>query len=126
MKRSMWLAGLMVAATLPSAATGGTKRMTVPALPTSTFVSWPAQPGLTSHACGSPVSTWAPRACSAPAISRVSLARSGCRTWAGPAASAASTSARLVIDLEPGSRTWARTGPAACGAGQTAGGVSML
>lgn len=36
----------------------------------------------------------------------------------GPVASAASTSARLVSDLEPGTRTEARIGSAADGAGQ--------
>ena len=64
-------------ATLVSVATGGTNRITVPALPTSTRVSWLAQPGVTRQAAGSLVSTWTPRACSAPAISSVSLARSG-------------------------------------------------
>ena len=100
-----------------SAATGGTKRITVPAFPTSTRTSPAAEPGDTRHPAGVS-STLAPSAVSAPAISSVSLARSGLPTTPGPSASAASTSARLVMDLEPGSRNLARTGPAAAGACQ--------
>ncbi len=64
-------------------------------------------------------------------MSSVSLARSGLPTRLGPSASAASTSARLVMDFEPGSVTAARTGPSATGACQcgpvlAAGLVSML
>ena len=92
-------------ATLPSAATGGTKRITVPALPTSTLVSLagPAggdQPGPAGRRCppGRPgrAARWPSAACPWPAA--------GAGPRPGPAASAASTSARLVIDLEPGSR----------------------
>ena len=59
-----------------------------------------------------------PRARSAPAASVVSLARSGLAISAGPSPSAARTSARLVMDLEAGSRTRALTGPAAAGEAQ--------
>jgi len=45
--------------------------------------------------------------------------RSARRTTDGPSASAASTSARLVSDLEPGSSTRASTGARATGAGHT-------
>ena len=52
------------------------------------------------------------------AISSVSRAsRRAASIVLGPAASALSTSARLVIDFEPGSATVASTGPAASGAG---------
>ena len=57
-------------------------------------------------------------AVSASAIRSVSRARSGLVIMPGPSARAASTRARLVMDLEPGSRTPARTGPAATGACQ--------
>ena len=51
-------------------------------------------------------------------MSSVSRACSGRRITPGPSASAASTSARLVIDFEPGTVTTASTGPPASGAGQ--------
>ncbi len=53
-----------------------------------------------------------------PAMSEVSRETSGRRTTLGPSARAASTSARLVCDLLPGSETTAATGPVARGAGQ--------
>ncbi len=59
-----------------------------------------------------------PIARSASAMSRLSLLRSGRRTVDGPSASAASSSARLVIDLEPGTSTTASIGVAVVGAGQ--------
>jgi len=64
-------------------------------------------------------------------MSRVSRARSGLATRLGPSARAASTSARLVMDFEPGSVTAARTGPSAGGTRQcapvlAAGLLSML
>ena len=62
--------------------------------------------------------TAAPSARSAPTASLVSLATSGFAIAAGPSLRAASTRARLVMDLEPGSRTLARTGPAPAGACQ--------
>ncbi len=111
------------------AAAGGTKRSTVPALPTSMPTlarsAWPsaggpAVAGSTRHS-RSPSVMRQPSACSAPAIRRVSLAASGPVISVGESASAAMISARLVIDLEPGSLTTARTGPAACGAVQSAG-----
>ncbi|GLY98969.1 hypothetical protein Acsp02_62230 [Actinoplanes sp. NBRC 103695] len=46
----------------------------------------------------------------------VSFARSGRTIREGPSARALRTSARAVIDLEPGSRTEAVTGPSLCGA----------
>ena len=116
-----------------SAATGGTKRSTVPALPTSTTAALPTLPGVTRQIPGSPPlstaaalssappssSITAPSPRSAAAISRVSLARSGLVITVGPSASAARTSARLVIDFDPGGRTWTRTGPLAAGARQS-------
>jgi hypothetical protein len=54
------------------------------------------------------------------AISSVSRARSGRRSVLEPNDCAASTSARAVIDFEPGNRTVVRTGPAAVGASQGA------
>ena len=139
-------------ATLASAATGGTNRITVPAFPTSTRASLAAQPGETRQAVvpasaglpGSaeppgprnrrpeppvtaarlpvtpelPVTTVAPSARRAPAISSVSRASSGLRMSVGPAARAARTRARLVMDFDPGTRSRARSGPPACGAGQ--------
>jgi hypothetical protein len=101
------------------AATGGTKRSTVPALPTSTRASFAGRPGVTRQVPGvAPVSMPVPRAASAPAIRSVSLARSGRVMALGPSASAARTSARLVMDFEPGSVTLARTGRSAAGARQ--------
>ena len=55
-------------------------------------------------------------------MSSVSRDRSARRTTLGPSDSAASTRARLVRDLLPGSETTASTGPAAVGAGQGSGG----
>ncbi len=59
-----------------------------------------------------------PSARSASAISRVSRERSGRRIQPGSEARAASTSARLVTDFDPGTWTVASTGPLAVGAGQ--------
>ncbi len=99
-----------------SAATGGTNRITVPALPTSTRASPAGRPGATRQVPGAAsVSMRAPSAVSARAISSVSRACSGRVMAPGPSASAARTSARLVMDFEPGSVTLARTGPAAAG-----------
>ena len=63
------------------------------------------------------VSTSAPSADSAVAISTVSRDRRARRTTEGPSARAAITSARLVRDLLPGSETATSTGPRARGAG---------
>ena len=59
------------------------------------------------------------------AMSSVSRARSGARRVLAPSDRAPSTSARAVIDFEPGSRTVAVTGPDAVGAvqGRYAGAV---
>ncbi|GAA3436228.1 hypothetical protein GCM10018954_058370 [Kutzneria kofuensis] len=54
---------------------------------------------------------------SAAAISWVSRLRSGRCTVEGPSARAASNRARLVIDLEPGTGTVARTGSVTDGVG---------
>ncbi len=77
-------------------------------------------PGIT---CASPsrTSIRVPSAASAAAISSVSRARSGRWITDGPSASAARTSARFVTDFDGGTRTRARTGRPAYGAGQTAG-----
>ncbi len=113
--------------TAPSArvATGGRKRMTVPALPTST-VAGPRRPaGMTRQnspvpSGPTPSSISTPIARSASAISTVSRERSGRRSQPGSEARAASTRARLVTDLDPGTWTVASTAPLACGAGQRA------
>lgn len=49
-------------------------------------------------------------------MSSVSRARNGCRSVLEPTDAAAITSARALIDLEPGSRTVPLTGPCAVGA----------
>ena len=58
------------------------------------------------------------RAARRPSASVSRRAQRAAMTVAGPPASAASTSARLVSDLEPGTATRPRTGPVAAGAGQ--------
>ncbi len=89
---------------LDRAATGGTNLSTVPASPQSTSASRSNTPGATAQS--SPVvSTSAPRDVRAAAISDVSRDRRARRTTDGPSASAASTSARFVSDLLPGSET---------------------
>ncbi len=55
----------------------------------------------------------------ASAIRVVSRLRSGFRSTETPSARAASSSARLVNDFEPGTETVAPTGPAALGAGHS-------
>lgn len=112
--------------------------MTVPALPTSTVVGPCRAAGMTRQAsppAPSPAeldetvsSMPTPIARSASAISWESRERSGRRTQPGSAASAASTRARLVTDLDPGTVTVAWTVPSASGAGQRAGsaGVSVM
>ena len=108
-----------------SAARPGTNRITVPAFPTSTFTAEPGAgcPGVITQSVRDPVISERsviaqPRARRASAASAVSLARSGLAITAGPSPSAARTNARLVMDLEPGSRTRALTGPAAAGEAQ--------
>lgn len=112
--------------------------MTVPALPTSTAAGpWSpagmtrqASPELSGEAAADGLeadeeetvsSIRTPMARSASAMSRVSRERSGRRSQPGSAASEASTSARLVTDLDPGTVTVASTAPLAWGAGQRAG-----
>ena len=104
-----------------SAASPGRNRMTVPALPTSTLTAEPGAgcPGVTRQAVRESVLlSITASARSAAAASMVSLARSGFEITAGPSLSAARTRARLVMDLEAGSRTRALTGPSAAGEGQ--------
>ncbi len=112
-----------------SAATGGTNRSTVPALPTSTSMPGrlagpepgrclTAGAGSTSHDPGA-CSIRQPSALSAAAISRVSRATSGPSITVGRSERAASTRARFVMDFEPGRRMTARTGPGARGASQS-------
>ena len=109
-----------------SAATAGRKRMTVPALPTSTrtrepTAGWPPVTRQSVPDAGScpPTSVISvPIARSPPAASKVSLARSGLVILAGPSLSAPRTRARLVTDLDAGSQIRALTGPVAAGAGQ--------
>ncbi len=100
-------------------ATGGRNRITVPALPTSTVAGPVIGRGVTSQS-PSRSSTSMPRERSPPAISAVSRLTSGCTSVVGVRAIAASTSARLVCDFDPGRRTVARTGLPACGAGHAA------
>ena len=109
----MWASPSKPTVPTDSAATGGTNRITVPARPQSIVVSPSTRPGVTAQSSPE-VSTAAPSAGRAAAISRVSRERSARRTTDGPSASAASTSARLVWDLLPGSETVAvdRTGRA--------------
>ena len=106
-------------ATGPSAsrASGGTNRITVPARPQSTVPPLNPAGGVTRHPSADS-STTTPRARSASRISCVSRASRPLTMVEGPLASAASTSARLVSDFEPGTVTVAVTGTGACGAGQ--------
>src|SRR6478736_56534 len=107
-----------------SPAIGGTNRITVPASPQSTAASPSKAPGVTVQSSPE-VSTWEPSEVRAAAISDVSRERSARLTTDGPSAIAASTSARLVSDLLPGSETTASTGWAARGAGQRSAGASV-
>ena len=102
-----------------SAASAGTNRITVPAFPTSTLTAEPGAgwPGVITQSVRDSVIS-EPSARRASAASAVSLARSGLAITAGPSPSAARTRARLVMDLEAGSRTRALTGPAAAGEAQ--------
>src|ERR1700742_3801483 len=110
-----------VTAARPSAASGGTKRNTVPARPQSMRASGVgAIVPLTASSSAGP-STRRPSAFSAPIIRSVSRLRSApLVVEAAPvaAASAASTNARLVWDFEPGTVTVACTGREVAGAGQ--------
>src|SRR4051794_15622719 len=107
-------------------AAGGRKRATVPALPQSIVRGAPsvATPLRTAPDAGlinqsSPSSsTETPHLRNPSAISKVSRERSGSRSRLGSPARAARTSARLVADFEPGTRTVASTGAVTWGAGQ--------
>src|SRR5947209_12259433 len=103
-----------------SAASGGTKRRTVPARPQSTVASGAgAMRPLTVRSEPGP-STSRPRVRSAPIIRAVARLRSAPVIVEVPcpcaAAGPASSNARLVCDFEPGTVTLARTGALACGA----------
>ena len=102
----------------PAPATGGMNRMTVPASPTSTLAGPASGRGRTTQRSSSAVDTWPPIARRPAAISSVSRARSGYRMVDGPSEIADSTSARAVIDFDPGRRTVACTGTVAVGAVQ--------
>ena len=105
----------------PRAASGGTKRSTVPARPQSMRACGPGLSSpLTANSVPSPLMR-RPSVLSAPIIRSVSRLRSAPEMRDGPdctAASAARISARLVIDFDPGTMTVACTGPEAGGAGQ--------
>ena len=90
--------------------------MTVPALPTSTLTDEPGQRSRRETARSVPSSAIEqPRTRSAAIAREVSRASAPRAAVDGESLSAASSSARLVIDLEPGSRSVARTGPCAAG-----------
>jgi putative SOS response-associated peptidase YedK len=72
------------------------------------------------------VDTDVPIARSPDAMSSVSRARNGCRTVLEPTDTAESTSARAVMDFEPGSRTVPATGCPAVGAVQGVDGGSAV
>jgi hypothetical protein len=109
-----------VTTSAPSAATGGTKRSTVPARPQSMVApgAGPIAPP-TDRSVREP-STVTPRVRRAPIIRSVSRLRSAPLMVDFPCAvaSAASTSARLVCDFEPGTVTVACTGLGVVGACQ--------
>src|SRR5215217_5614092 len=101
-----------VTVSLPSAAAGGTNRSTVPASPQSTRApGCGAMAPLMVNSLPAP-STHKPNVCSAAIIKSVSRLRSAPLTVEIPwvVASAASTNARLVWDLEPGRVTVEYTG----------------
>ena len=97
-------------------AAGGRNRMTVPARPQSTAAACHGAGVTRTVVPSSSISMPVPRACSAAIIRSVSRLRSVPVDVDGPLASAASTSARLVIDFEPGSSTVACTGSSTVGA----------
>ena len=89
---------------IASIASGGTKRITVPANPQSILTSPASCFGVTTRS--SPChSKWVPKASRALIIRSESLDRSGEISLLGPLARAESTSSRLVSDLLPGSDT---------------------
>ena len=93
------------------AATGGTKRITVPASPQSTVAGPRSGAGRHPRWRRRVRSTSTPSDCSACDHQRVSRASSGrCRCCDGPSAIAARRSARLVIDFEPGTARRRATG----------------
>ena len=109
-----------------SAATAGRNRMTVPALPTSTLTDEPGSMEPPETARSVPrSSSEQPRTRSAAIARDVSRAFSTPRSTAGESLRAASMSARLEIDLEPGSRKVARTGPCATGARQRPDSITL-
>ncbi len=100
-----------------SAATGGTKRITVPARPQSTLAGPLSEPGVTVTVV--PLSLMpTPSETRADRIRAVSRAASRPVSWDGPSAIAARMSARLLIDFDPGTVIRPVTGPSARGAAQ--------
>ncbi len=100
-----------VTSALVSAATAGTKRITVPASPQSIVaeLAWSRAAGVIVQTMPSR-SIVAPSAISASAISVVSRDLSGRVSSDGPSPSAARMSARLVCDFDPGTSTSPTTG----------------
>ena len=113
---------------LQRAATGGRKRMTVPARPQSMGRPPRRAAGVTSQSVPDPgvdvaSSIPAPSWRSAWAMSSVSRERRGRRSREVPEASAAMTRKRLVRDLLPGSVTVPSRRPDAAGPGQSGEGI---
>ena len=124
-----WTSPSKVTRPSASAATGGRKRITVPASPQSTWAPRSNVAGVTtqsgvSDAVRGGVLDAAPRSRRAWAIRSVSRDRSGRRSRDGPLASAARTRKRLVRDLLPGRATSASTGRVAAGADHPADSAS--
>ena len=99
-----------------SAATGGRKRISVPARPQSISVPPATGPGSIRRSPSAVRSMRAPSRTRASTMSSVSRATSGRRRTDGPCASAESTSSRFVRLFEPGRATTADSGAVALGA----------
>ena len=95
---------------LAKAASGGRKRITVPALPTSTDAGPVSLPGPIFRSLFSSLVMVVPKACKPAIINSESLECSGLRSSDGLLAWAAKIKARFVTDLEPGITTVAETG----------------
>src|SRR5580693_7500064 len=109
-----------------SAVSAGRNRMVVPELPTSTLTDEPGSMEPPETARSVPYSSREqPRIRSAAIARDVSRAFRTPLSTAGESLSAASISARLEIDLEPGSRKVARTGPCAAGARQRPDSITL-
>jgi hypothetical protein len=100
---------------IASAATGGTKRITVPASPQSICAGPEIGFGVIRSEFG--VDSISEPSCLSASIIRLeSLDAKGFKISLGPEARAESTSSRLVRDLEPGILTWAEIADFAIGA----------